>query len=58
MDRVKPFDDDDMNNFAFELADVDEKSDDELLSEWNTEGPDDEEEGDGPVSGESAEEDE
>jgi len=41
--KVKPFDDDDMSNFAFDKYDnTDEKSDDELLDDWSTEGPEDE----------------
>lgn len=43
MGKVKPFDDDDMSNFAFDKYDnADEKSDDELLDDWSTEGPEDE----------------
>ena len=42
MDRIKSYDDDDMNNFAFEKADAENESDEELLDEWSTEGPDDE----------------
>jgi hypothetical protein len=40
VDRIKSYDDDDMNNFAFEKADEEVESDEKLLDEWSTEGPD------------------
>ena len=42
MARIKPFDEDDMSNFAFDRHDDDEKTDEDLLNDWNTEGPEDE----------------
>lgn len=39
---MRPFDEDDMSNFAFERFDDDEKSDEDLLNDWSTEGPEDE----------------
>ena len=41
MGRIRSYDDD-MNNFAFEKADEEIESDEELLSDWSTEGPDEE----------------
>lgn len=44
MGRKKAFGDDDMSNYAFDQHDeADSKSDDELLDEWSTEGPEDKE---------------
>ncbi len=48
MARVRPFDEDDMSNFAFERFDDDEKTDEDLLNDWNTEGPEDEKEKEAP----------
>lgn len=40
---MKPYGEDDMNNFAYDNEDKEDKSDDELLDEWETEGPEDKE---------------
>jgi hypothetical protein len=41
MGRIKPFDEEDMSNFAYDHEEDEEKSDEELLDEWETEGPED-----------------
>lgn len=57
MPRKHNPDQDDMDNFHFE-KDEEEKSDDELLREWNTEGPEDENDGAPEESADVEEEDE